>query len=91
MNKNAKFNSDVATCLKHCLKEITEISEKYEADPYILLKLVGQELVKIAETEQKKFDSMVQTLELNKKVNETVIGPINKDQKTEPDRKDGKN
>lgn len=81
MNKNQKFNSDVATILKHTLKEVSDVSEKYEADPYALLKLVGKELVRIADEEQKKFDAMVNTMEMHKKVNETIVSPINKDQK----------
>ena len=68
MNKETKFNSEMTQALRKVLREANEMSKKYDKDPYIILKVIGIELVKIADQQQKDYISKLQAMETLKTV-----------------------
>ena len=70
MNKETKFNSEMTQSLRKVLREANEMSKKYDKDPHIILKVIGTELIKIADQQQKDYISKLQAMETLRVVTE---------------------
>ena len=72
MNPNEKFTNEMVAYTKKCLKDLAKISEKYDADPSGVTRVLGLELVRIADEGRKEYENSIKTMETYKKVNESL-------------------
>lgn len=70
MNRDDKFNAEMTQAFKRIIRDANNISKKYDRDPYVLLKLLGSQIVELANKQQYEYAQKVKAIETLRAVSE---------------------
>lgn len=74
MNRDDKFNAEMTQAYKRIIRDANNISKKYDKDPYVLLKLLGSQIVELANKQQYEYAQKVKAIETLR-----VVSEVNKE------------
>ena len=70
MNRDDKFNAEMTQAYKRIIRDANNISKKYDKDPYVLHKLLGSQIVELANKQQYEYAQKVKAIETLRAVSE---------------------